>query len=92
MYKKKAHTKQMARKSNKGLPKVTKGKKAGKVEKAVAVVLAVVEVEAVAVAVALVVVMEKETFRVDVSVNNWKIDLPLQPLSGKSHMCGCSRR
>ena len=67
-----------------------------KVEKVVAVALAVVEVEAVAVAVALVAVTEietqKETFRVDVSVNNWKIDLLLQPLSGKNHMCGLSRK
>ena len=65
-----------------------------------AVVLAVVEVEvvavAVAVAVALVVVTEietqKEMFQVDISVNNWKIDLLLQPLSGKSHTCGLSRK
>ena len=69
-----------------------------KAEKVVAMVLAVAEVEvvAVAVAVALVVVteieMQKETFRVDISVNNGKIDLPLQPLSGKSHMCGLSRK
>ena len=60
----------------------------------VAVALAVSEVEAgvVAMAVLLAVVMEIETqkqkFRVDVSVNNWKIDLQLQPLSGKSHHVG----
>ena len=57
-----------------------------------------VEVEAVVVAVAvpLAVVTEietqKEKLRVDVSVNNWKIDLPLQPLSGKSHTYGLSRQ
>ena len=60
--------------------------------------LAVAEVEtaAVAVAVAWAVVteigMQKEMFRVDVSVNNWKIDLQLQPVSGKSHTCGLSRK
>ena len=62
----------------------------------VAVALVVVDVVAVAVAVAWAVVteieMQKETFRVDVLVNNLKIDLQLQPLSGKSHTCGLSRK
>ena len=63
---------------------------------AVAVALAVVEAVVVVVVVVWVVVTEigkqKEMFRVDVSVNNWKIDLQLQPVSGKSHMCGLSRK
>ena len=102
-----ARSKQTAQKSNKGLPKATKGEQA---EKAVAVALAVAEVEAAAVAVALAVVeavavavavawavvteigTQKEMFRVDVSVNNWKTDLQLQPISGKSHTCGLSRK
>ena len=59
-----------------------------------AVVVAVVVAEAVAVAEVVVteMEMEKETFQVDVSGNNWKIDLLLQPQSGKSHMCEHSRR
>ena len=63
-------------------------------EKAVKVALAVVEVEVVVVAVAvpLVVVTEIEKYRVDISFNNWKIDLPLQCLSGKSHTYGLSRK
>ena len=94
-----ARTKQMARKSNKGLPKVTKGEQGGKggrgsgggISSGRSGGSSSAEVEAVVVAVAvlLTVVTEietlKEKFRVDVSVNNWKIDLPLQPLSIKSH-------
>ena len=60
------------------------------------VAVLVVEAESVAVAVLLAVVTEietlKEKFRVDVSVNNWKIDLPLQPLSVKSHTYVLSRK
>ena len=77
-----------------------RAEKVGNSGKAVAVALAVaevqvvVEVQAVAVAVAVVTEMEveKEMFQVDVSGNNWKIDLPQQPLSRKSHMCGRSRK
>ena len=60
--------------------------KAERAEKAVAL--------AVAVLLAVVTEMEtlKEKFRVDVSVNNWKIDLLLQPLSVKSHTYVLSRK
>ena len=93
-----ACTKQTARKSNKGLLSRLRAHRAEKVEKAVAVVLAVAEVEAVVVvvvvplAVVMEIEMQKKKFRVDVSFNNWKIDLPLQPLSGKSHTYGLSRK
>ena len=67
-----------------------KAEKAEKADKVVAVALAVAEVEAVVVALAVVMEIE-ETFKVDVSVNNLKIDHP-QPLSGKSHMCRFSKK
>ena len=101
-----ARTKETARKSNKGLPKATKGEQGRKGSgggvgsgrsgggSEMAVALAVVEAVAVALALAVVTEIEtqKETFQVDVSVNNWKIDLQLQPLSGKRHTCGLSRK
>ena len=59
---------------------------------AVAVAVAGAEVVAVAEAVVTEMETEKETFQVDISGNNWKTDLLLQPQGGKSHMCGHSRR
>ena len=101
--KKKARTKQTARKSNKGLPKATKGEQGGKGGGS-----------GIAsgrsgggsggggfggsggssggVGGSDRNRNTKGNVRVDVSFNNWKIDLQLQPLSGKSHTCGLSRK
>ena len=102
-----ACTKQTAQKSNKGLLKATKGEQGGKGGGGGVSSgrsgggsggsgFGGSGGSSVVVAVAWVVVTEigtqKEMFRVDVSVNNWKIDLQLQPLSGKSHTCGLSRK
>ena len=84
-----AHTKQTERKTNTGFPKATMGRKGGKGGKGGkgsgggggGAVGGNDGIE-----------MLKEKFQVDVSVNNWKIDLPLQPLSIKSHMYMLSRK
>ena len=94
LYKKMARTKQMERKTNTGFPKATRAEKVEKAEKAERVEKAVAVAVAVAVLFAVMTEIEtlKEKFRVDISVNNWKIDLPLQPLSIKSHTYMLSRK